>query len=304
MHIGYRQTTMSHKDIKKFVFKFFLKVKMNITSVFVREIVFRVGVFPIRIPARHTLPYFLKFNKKYDAFLPHFVKYLPEKSIVIDVGANVGDTLALMISSNSEIEYLGIEGSDKFFNFLERNIIIFNSIIPDLKVSIVKELVGISAAKMSLRNHAGTASLERVLDSTVSLVPLDVIIPLNKKEFVELIKIDTDGFDYLVLESSFETLKCNEPMLFFELQYEFDWQYNGYVDVFNRLRDFGYIYWVVFDNFGSKILTTSSLEIVFDLMEYVKRMNIHESSRTIFYFDVLGCTEKNFKLVSRIIDEF
>jgi len=295
---------MSHNLIKTFVFKFFLKVKINIMSVFVREIIYRVGLFPIRIPVRHTLPYFSKFNKKYDAFLPHFVKYLPEKSIVVDVGANVGDTLALMISSNSEIEYIGIEGSNKFFDFLERNMIIFNSILPNLKVSIVKELVGISAAKMNLRNHAGTASLELVMDSTISLVPLDVIIPINKKKFVELIKIDTDGFDYLVLESSFQTLKCNEPMLFFELHYEFDWQYKGYIDVFNKLRDFGYTYWVVFDNFGSKILTTSSLEIVFDLMEYVKSMNSHESSRTIFYFDVLGCTEKNFKLVSKIIDEF
>ena len=295
---------MSHGDMKTFVLKFILKVKTNITSVFIREIIYRVGLFEIRIPVKHTLPYFLKFNKKYDAFLPHFVKYLPEKSIVVDVGANVGDTLALMISSNSEIEYLGIEGSDKFFDFLERNVITFNSILPNLKVSIVKELVGISAEKMSLRNYAGTGSLERVLDSTVSLVPLDDIIPINKKQFVELIKIDTDGFDYLVLESSFETLKCNEPMLFFELQYEFDWQYSGYMDVFKKLRDVGYIYWVVFDNFGSKILTTSSLEIVFDLMKYVKSMNSYESTRTIFYFDVLGCTEKNFKLISRIIEEF
>jgi len=256
------------------------------------------------MPARHTLPYFMKLNKKYDAFLPHFVKYLSEKSIVVDVGANVGDTLALMISSNSEIEYFGIEGSDKFFNFLQRNIIIFKSALPNLKISIMKELVGTSEAKMNLRNHAGTASLEHALDSKSSLKPLDSIIPQDKKEFVELIKIDTDGFDYLVLESSFETLKCNEPILFFELQYEFDWQFKGYIDVLNKLRDFGYIHWVVFDNFGSKILTTSSLEIVFDLMEYVKIMNGNESSRTIFYFDVLGCSEKNLKLVSRIVDEF
>ena len=77
--------------------------------------VFKINDYSIQISYLHKLQDLQRNYPYYDKFLNHFVKYLPSGSIVVDVGANVGDTLLSMVSSNSKLEYLCIEADDNFF---------------------------------------------------------------------------------------------------------------------------------------------------------------------------------------------
>ncbi len=75
-------------------------------------------------------------------FLPHLVKYLPKDSVVIDVGANVGDTLAGMASCNRRLNYVCIEASKEFFSDLEKNTELMRNQCKHLSVSLCNTFVG------------------------------------------------------------------------------------------------------------------------------------------------------------------
>ena len=53
--------------------------------------------YKIKLDYTHLLPDYKNDNPYYDSFLPHLVKYLPAKSLVIDVGANVGDRVGFVV---------------------------------------------------------------------------------------------------------------------------------------------------------------------------------------------------------------
>ena len=83
------------------------------------------------MPAEHALPEYKKFHKNYDRFLPHLVKYFNSaKYTVVDIGANIGDSLAGMIEKNSKLNFICIEADNNFYDYLKKNLqIIKNSII-------------------------------------------------------------------------------------------------------------------------------------------------------------------------------
>ena len=62
---------------------------------------------------------------------------------IIDIGANVGDTLVGLIASNSKLNYYSIEAYEYFFKYLKRNKekIKLNT---QTKIKIIQELVGLN----------------------------------------------------------------------------------------------------------------------------------------------------------------
>ena len=105
---------------------------------------------------------------------------------------------------------------------------------------------------------------------------------------IGLLKTDVDGFDYDVLNSSFDIIKTNSPVLYFELFFENENQKKGYSETISSLAGIGYCDWTVFDNFGAVVLRTSEINVIFQLMDYVARQNSLLSTRTIHYFDILA----------------
>ena len=57
----------------------------------------------------------------YDKFLPHFSEYLPSDTAVIDVGANVGDTVVGMCQKNPRLQYVCIEANNDYYNKFKIN---------------------------------------------------------------------------------------------------------------------------------------------------------------------------------------
>ena len=69
-----------------------------------------------------------KYQEKFklnDRFLPILVKHINQSGIIVDIGANIGDTL-FSIFHNCKNKIVCVEPSDMYFNFLNHNYNLLN----------------------------------------------------------------------------------------------------------------------------------------------------------------------------------
>lgn len=261
--------------------------------------------FSIFLPSYSEIPKYQELFKKYDKFLPYLASHINIDETIIDIGANVGDSLAGMIEQNSNCSYLCIEADEYFFDFLCKNTQRIQAKISNSKIFVNNSLVGKNITGVSLEGERGTK--HAVIDSNgkIKSKPLDEIVSMYPKiNNIRLLKSDVDGFDYDVINSSLEVVKKYKPLIFFECQYDFKWQLNGYLKLFNTLNSLGYDRYVVLDNFGDIMLQTSEIKIIKQLLEYIERQNNKESTRTIYYFDILAVHKNDTLNIDDLISKF
>ena len=142
-----------------------------------------------------------------------FTKY-PEMT-VIDVGANVGDTVAVL-KSVVDIPVIAVEGDEVCCTYLEKNICQFQN------VYIIKKFLGEKShnAKVNLENTGwnttiipGESGNKEVSFSTLDEVFVSAGFSTHQ---VKLLKVDVEGFDTIVLRGAIEIIQEYKPVLFFE----------------------------------------------------------------------------------------
>jgi len=279
------------------MFKLLNKIKGN----FEEDIKYSIGKYRLNIPNNHPLPQYQKSNRLYDRFLPVLVKYLNSDKIIIDVGANVGDTTIAMIQ-NCKNPIYSIEPSESFYPYLEKNI---KKLISSDKerVKCINKFIGTGDFNGQLLHSEGTASVTTAsISNVINYKTLDSIIEDDTD--VELIKVDTDGYDFDVLKSSENILFKSEPILYWENQMFEDFQIQGFNDLYKLLQKIGYKYIYIFDNFGNLIIEESDFEILKQINSYVLSMDRNQSTRTFFYTDILASTERNYSTVKKAILEY
>lgn len=275
-----------------------------------KEIDYSFGKINIKLPADHLLPTYQKKHKNYDRFLPHLAKHLNQNDIVIDIGANCGDTLAAMCDSNPALQYICIEADNKFFNFLEENI---KSIKSKVSTSItpIKALVGNQITSVKLIGKGGTKKASKDIKSVNDELLYsksfdDIFEEINQSERskLRLIKSDVDGFDYDVLNSAMQSVEKYRPIIFFECDYADDHQKSEYLKTINTLINKEYLYFFIFDNFGEFILQTNDIQQIESLTNYVWRQNSKSSTRTVYYFDILCCNRGDYDLLHHAVSSY
>lgn len=287
--------------------KFFNKINKfsrNLLTILGIKRSYKINNYSIKIDFNHNLPDYQSKLPFYDKFLPHLVKYLPESTLVIDVGANVGDTLVGMISSNDKLEYLCIEASDSFFTDLKKNVDYLMSQNSKFLITIVNEFVGRDITDVGLSGKGGTKHAVigggSIKSKTINSILLDLELEQSR---LSLLKTDVDGFDWDVIRSSFEVLKHN-PLVYFECQYDDLEQLESYRELFSEMVSIGYSKFSFFDNFGQFIISTDDLTQVEELLDYIKRQNFHNSTRTYFYYDVLAYPNEKCEEINSIISKY
>lgn len=265
---------------------------------------YRYKDFSIQLPPNHLLPAYQHEHPKYDRFLPHLSKYIQPSDTVIDVGANVGDTLAGMVEQNGASSYICIEPDDLFYKHLQKNIERIKSSKKDLDVHTIKSLVGKSVSGVSLEGKGGTKHAVISNEGSIKSKPLDELLSETAYTNIRILKTDVDGFDYDVLDSSASVIQKHKPIIFFEFQYDFEYQKNGYEKTLYSLESEGYCDWTIFDNFGEVVVRTKSLDVVIQLMRYVWNQNIGRATRTIYYYDVLVVQKKDSDLIDRVLADY
>lgn len=285
---------MNFKKFKKKVKKFLIREK---------DILYSIGKYNIWLPSSHTLPINQLRYKNYDKKLKGIISGIEKckgKGAIIDIGANVGDTAAYLRSFTESIIYC-VEGDYYFLKYLKRNA----EFIPDIKIIDSFVSGNSSDLKYGIQRAGGTASLVEsgAPIEDLKMISLSEIVSdvMKENDNLNLIKIDTDGFDFEILLSNKETINRFKPSLYFE--YDIGFRETGFEDsleVISYLEKLGYKF-IIYDNYGNL------LDYCFeDCYEKFVRLNHYlQSSRThggeIYYFDIFTSTHKD--IISLIIDE-
>ena len=259
--------------------------------------------FSILIPITHELPEYQRIHPKYDRHLPIIAKFINKNQTIVDIGANVGDSLASMVDVNNKPTFLCIEADDNFFKYLEINVSRIKVKFSNAKIFYLKKFIGKKLNNISLEKKNGTAKADLTGGNLQSETLDDILKNFKNIPSIKLLKSDTDGFDYDVLDSSMSTIQKFKPILFFECEYREEFQKISYKKIIKKLHSIGYIHWIIFDNYGELILNTNDLKVIFDLIQYIWKQNLYKTKRTIYYYDILLFHEGDKNLMKKVIKE-
>jgi len=256
---------------KKLKYKFLILLRKLLLSFNDPIVNFQYKQFILKIPFSHDLPFNMKMFPTYNQNLGKITKIIHEKYHllqVIDVGANIGDSVAIMQSEVTPLPILCVEGNPKFLKLLEVNAKQFKD------TEIEASFVGEKSVKVNPQNNLGTAFLEESADGIMVHTMQEVIEKHPKFATAKLLKIDTDGFDNIIIRASKEFLANSKPVIFFEYDpYYLAKQNEKGIDIFVFLEDLNYASAIVFDNFGFYLSTVSltNKNLLLDLHNYFNR---------------------------------
>ncbi len=255
------------------------------------ESTYQLGELQIFLPSSHALPVYQSTFRLYDKFLPHLASELDATGLIVDIGANIGDT-AVLLSQYCSNHILCIEPDNEYFGFLERNIydLGLNS-----RVTLSKSAIGDEGVRVTLEKLAGTAKAIRTKDdSGIGLVSLASV--LRKTELYDkkigLVKVDTDGLDYSILEESISVLEEKQPIVFWENTVENPDELLSSNNTIRRLAAVGYTDFACFDNFGALFSGGCNAEVLGEINEYLL-FQAEARQVAVYYVDILAWCSKD-----------
>ena len=249
---------------------------------------FNIGPYSLACHKGSILPEVYGSNQRWGTELGRLARAVAEIwpcAWCIDVGANVGDTAAV-IRCHTEIPVLCIEGDPIVYRYLERN---------------VKQLGGVETLAAYLDAMPGEISVEvhqRGWNATlapawgpgaetIATATLDDILdsgPTGRS--YKLLKIDAEGFDWRVMRGAMRSLEEHRPVISFEYNPQLLLNVGGEPDpegLLDWLRDLGYTSAVVYDSEGGYLAHANqqSWQTLRDLFNYLET-----DRHFIFYYNV------------------
>jgi FkbM family methyltransferase len=243
----------------------------------------RCGNYILECPGSHILLQTGDTQPLRDQAVAFAAQYLGEKypdSTMIDIGANIGDTAALMASSCRN-RLLLVEPSDYYFGLLQRN----STCWPNPTV-LKKVLVGAeSAAQLGVFHWGGTAEFVQgeIADAKV---PTERLCNLTS-EHVCFVKTDTDGYDFQLLLDGLPWLKQQRPGVLLEVAIRSISDSAVADELFTQLHEIGYAHFVVWDDAGWPIIAGATIDGVRQLNRYLQLIWTIPHTARIFNYDVL-----------------
>lgn len=240
----------------------------------------------------HQLSFYQKQFPLYDRQLSKLCHYmhneLKRPINIIDVGANVGDTV-LNIGLKDAF-YLCVEGNESFARLIQYNL------KHRYNYSLETCYLTDNPTEKNYRSETTNGTNRLVLydnnsyDRGVFTQTLDQLIDAKYKDRIfDLIKIDTDGFDFKVIRGAIQSLKQWKPLLFFEWDKAYcKEQGEDALSIFPLLDDLGYSDCILFDNFGNPFDFVQTSDIT-KLCDYIEKTI---GDGLPFYYDVLAVNKE------------
>jgi len=173
------------------------------------------------LPLSHDLPRFCEAFPLYNLNLGHLTAKLASclgrKIVAVDIGANVGDTAILMVRNGAR-RVICIEGSPRYSRLLIAN----TRHLPE--VTSLECLVAFADAPSRLtiseENGSGFA-ITANSEPAVRTSTLDQLLGASgvNAEDLDLLKIDTDGYDGAIIRHHVALLRTVQPVIFFEYMF-------------------------------------------------------------------------------------
>lgn len=295
--------------------KIFKTEDKKLEKIIQREYFF--GEYKIILQDNHVLGKYHKSFPLYDRFLP--ILCADFEGLIIDVGANIGDTSIAIFSKNLKSFIVGVEPDTVFFEECINNI--FQNGLTNRFLG-VNKFVSTNEGNFCLEKSStmSTGSISSKINqsgekNTISFSELMDLIPKEKMMKFDILKIDTDGFDWDILNSFVHygsDFRIKPRFIFFEMQTYlnnlgvYDENRNQMIEDYKasiaRLLSIGYNNFCLIDNFGTPIKITKSINEILELNDYIKRSQVHNSHSTIYYIDILAFFDNESEFVTQAIE--
>jgi len=243
----------------------------------------QVGDFYLKAPALHPLGVYMRKSPTYSRNFPRIVSLVSQtypKPTIIDVGANIGDTVAL-VHSTIQCPMVCIEGDDFYFKLLQENIKQFKDVTAHKYI--LGDSDGVSFG--NLDTSLGSGMVKQSENSTIPINTLDYFVKKNPEySSAKILKIDTDGFDGKILRGAKKYLTNSKPVLFFEFDhYLLKENGDNGLKILEDLEKNGYDKIFFYDNNGRLLVTTSLKEkcLISELYRYT-----YKKTGAFAYYDV------------------
>jgi FkbM family methyltransferase len=251
------------------------------------------------MPANFALPQYLVTHPRYNRPLALAAQSVAECSernsrfVLIDVGANIGDTVAIVEQRCPGIGYYLCIEPDGELAALSRVNHSGNS-----RVQVEQHFVGESEGAMVALEDDGHSnpSVKLVGDRdnpsrSGRIIRLDTVASsfVQSHGTLSLIKVDTEGYDFSILRSGSNILRQYSPALYFEwfpklLAGLGEESWEG----FDYLVSQGYKYYVLFTNYGDYYCSLTAPDR--SLLNVLAGVTVHYNSPV--YFDVFATKDR------------
>jgi len=234
----------------------------------------KIGKFDLLVPPQNPLYETYRDNPKYNSELGRVASSVHTKypeMVSVDVGANIGDTAAI-IRSVCPAPIVCIDGDEKVGLILNENVRkLGNATVVQVYLSDSREEKYVRIEKNGWNNTLLPVSGKEP-GKKICFMPLDDAIKDLDLHRVKLLKIDTEGFDARVLRGSQNVLKIGRPVVIFEYNREnlTPLAEDG-LSIFCHLRNHGYHSALFWDARSRFMLGTSlnDMDLIEDLHNYV-----------------------------------
>jgi FkbM family methyltransferase len=246
----------------------------------------KVGNYNILMPGNNPQISLYKYYPTSNTQLARLTEIILKKysdATMIDVGANVGDTIAV-VKTKIEIPIIAIEGDDASFSFLQKNATQFNDI------ELIQQFLGEEEKEIQVtidkKGWNNTIIPSNSGEIKMYIKKLDDV--LNDKKYSErnlkLLKIDTEGFDTIILRGSKKIIENHKPIIYIEYNGENMKKIgeDGFTTIM-QLKEFGYDSIHIYDCINNLIMVTNlSNESIIKQLHSYTQMN----GSMIPYFDL------------------
>lgn len=208
--------------------------------------------FELKIPLSHQLPAILKYCQYYDKLPSRISAYIHQNNkhlICVDVGANIGDTIASFYSDENDI-FLAIEPNPRFKKLLAINWA-WNK-----NITVISDIC-------SSESSVGTFTIQERKNGTCSISKTENGIKMNSRTLddivadcpfvsdINVVKIDTDGHDLDVIAGAVKLISKNMPAILFECEATDTNYIDRCMRTLNQLNSFGYTAYLLYDSRGN-----------------------------------------------------
>lgn len=253
---------------------------------------YRIGRYDVMLPAGHRLPWFQSVFPAYDRYAAPLLRDLcrgASAPLLIDVGANVGDTTLLALDAVPDLGVVAVEGDASFLDYLRRN-----TQQVAAQVEVVDSFVEVDSLD-GLAYRGGPSTGGFVAGPAESTAPMvSVVELLGRAAGHDLViwKSDTDGLDLPILDRSWAEIDQACDVVWFELDPFLDTEAGARLPHLVAQLAASDRVVLVYDNAGRRMLTVpaaSAPDVLRGLTHWLSEPTIPGETA---YFDVWAVSSR------------
>jgi len=226
-----------------------------------RLVTYNFKGFKVMVPFRHHWSYDSINNPEWSMSLGRVASLVSSKypnSVFFDIGANIGDTCAIIRGNGVKNKIYAIEGVPCFYETLSLNADILGNIYPINKFlsydtsekSVQLKVLDSGNGRVYLNPDLYGDDASESFTSEIETIKLSKLISnLSLSQPIKFLKTDIESMDMPVLKASLDVIKSHLPVIFFEchIANAHESEHNiAFLDFINEFRDLGYVkmfYW-------------------------------------------------------------